>query len=363
MGINMKNLIAALVLGALAFSACSPSAETSTAKNEAAGPYRLVSTEEEMADAPKYQPGSNLKTFLAELLDWSFAPGAPAYAATGGGIMEFKAKYPGLLWEMEEAVGALGSEGHKGALFVAPMLDYSFGSSSTDRTAALAEQNFAIAVIINDLNIDTATVEPAKRAEAIARLRKLEPDYPLAQLGLAKVLSDGPASEKAEAVKIVTSMHMFDDRIFSLMSSILESTELDAEGQKAMRQMFTAFLAAPEKHSGDGYLRTDITRKLARMLETGVGGPKDSDGAARLYTALLKREHPTCAVEEAEALKRLGRPVPASNRSPCDEHGYTQSDNTFNSVAAEMMEDDADAYPSEPAPPVSVDPQPAPAPH
>jgi TPR repeat protein len=86
----------------------------------------------------------------------------------------------------------------------------------------------------------------------------------------------------------------------------------------AARQMLEAYMStyAAKAKPGDPVMQ-GASVALATMLEDGRGGTKDIDRAVQIYTDTVRKSHLTCEPEAADALKRLGKPIPEGLGAPC----------------------------------------------
>ena len=297
----------------LSLSACGPGA--TKANDPLSGPYRVVTVADIFADAPKLKPDGDLKTFLRDRLDWAYAPGRLPLA-----VMDPEADL-----RMQEAITPeqvqaveieLAKEGHRGAQMLMAMDGGGDGHPSMDE---LAVAGFEPAQIFAGGIQATMGDSPEAKANR-EKMGKLKDRYPMAKMVLGLALTDQTdPKEKAEGIRLLSELHELDPLLLqTVVTSFYFMSPTNPEADTSARQMLEAYMAtyASQVKAGEPVMK-GAPVALASMLENGRGGPKDLTRAVQIYSEAVRQSHLTCEPEAVDALKRLGKPIPAGTGQAC----------------------------------------------
>lgn len=352
--ISLRIVVAALALATL-LAACEPSTSLT---GELPTAYQILTPDEMDRIAaqgmPVYTPGEDLKAFARKHLDWMFGPNADP---TGRHIFSRPIGLSDSEYlKFDEALKALADEGHQGArlmLVVSSNDDGANVQTNEAQFAALAAEGFAPAVALAAMD---GTNNP-RDAETIANLRMAASKWPPGQMILGGALMQQPdLAQREEGVRLVarTMQRSEKFRLTDIAAGFIQLDPAPPLADQEARRMLEAVVADKSDHYSDEAAWV----LLAELLELGRGGHKDVKRAIMLYTATIEMVgnlYDERAHKAADALKRLGAPLPAL---PGDEPAAPDPA-TVGPAADEPAIVEPEAAPAEPAPAAPPPPRPA----
>lgn len=177
----------------------------------------------------------------------------------------------------------------------------------------------------------TKTPDPETAMKAL-RDQAQKSQVVAATLGFGASTAPAGSPQRQMFVEVLTAVHEAPAKVLeSVSQGLLRTTDynqdpaalaslasIEPEAKTAARQMLEALIAAEPKieldRHGIDQQGAAMTRwNLARMLEAGEGGPKDTQRAIDLYQQAVRIDYAATSVvtkDASAALARLGAPVP-----------------------------------------------------